>query len=88
MVGLSAALTLAAGRREADLVQVAGLKQHFLERLGSRLAINLHGDPARCSPYIVNFAIPGISSTASVSYTHLDVYKRQASGRRSGRTGP
>ncbi len=88
IVGLSAALTLAAGRREADLVQVAGLKQHFLERLGSRLAINLHGDPARCSPYIVNFAIPGISSTALINQLSTEIAFASGSACSSGVVEP
>ncbi len=67
IIGLSTALRLAAARRSADLVKVAALKQQFLDQLCAHLAFQVHGDPARCSPYIVNLAIPGISSTALIN---------------------
>jgi cysteine desulfurase len=64
IVGLSTALTLAARRRAVDLIHVAELKRRFLEQLSSHLPLQIHGDPTRCSPYIINFAIPGVSSDA------------------------
>ena len=88
IVGLSAALTLAAQRRTADLAQVAGLKQQFLERLGSHLAIHLHGDPARCSPYIVNFAIPGIGSAALINQLSTEIAFASGSACSSGVVEP
>jgi cysteine desulfurase len=64
IVGLSAALTLAATRREADLIHVAELKRQFLEQLAVHLPIQVHGDLMRSSPYIVNLSIAGIGSAA------------------------
>ena len=64
IIGLSTALTLAATRRETDLIHVAELKRQFLEQLTACLPIQVHGDLAHGSPYIVNLAIVGISSTA------------------------
>ncbi|MDQ5909479.1 MAG: cysteine desulfurase [Pseudomonadota bacterium] len=88
IVGLSAALTLAARRREADLPQVAGLKRQFLEQLGSRQPIQVHGDPTHCSPYIVNFAIPGISSTALINQLATEVALGSGSACSSGAVEP
>jgi cysteine desulfurase len=67
IIGLSTALRLAAARRSADLIRVAALKQQFLEHLRAHLVFQVHGDPAQCSPYIVNLAIPDISSTALIN---------------------
>jgi len=64
IVGLSTALTLAATRREADLIHVAALKRQFMEQLAVHFPIQVHGDFARSSPYIVNLSIAGISSAA------------------------
>lgn len=50
IVGLSTALNLAATRREADLVHVTELKRQFLEQLGARLTLQVHGDPAGVRP--------------------------------------
>ena len=64
IIGLSTALTLAATRREADLLHVAELKRQFLDQLSVHFPIQIHGDLSRSSPYIVNLSIAGISSTA------------------------
>ena len=64
IVGLSTALTLAATRREADLIHVAALKRQFMEQLAVHFPIQVHGDLTRSSPYIVNLSIAGISSAA------------------------
>jgi cysteine sulfinate desulfinase/cysteine desulfurase-like protein len=52
IIGLSAALSLAAQRREADLAHVASLKQHFLEQLRGRLPVRgvLYGDDGWAAP--------------------------------------
>ena len=68
IIGLSAALTLAATRREADLLHVAQLKRQFLEQLAVHFPIQIHGDLVRSSPYIVNLSIAGISSTALLNH--------------------
>jgi cysteine desulfurase len=73
IIGLSTALTLAARRRDADLLHVAKLKRQFLEQLSARRPIQVHGDPACCSPYIVNFAIPGVSSDALINQLSTEV---------------
>ena len=88
IVGLSAALTLAARRRSADLAQVSALKRLFLEQLSSRYAIQIHGDPARCSPYIVNFALHGISSDALINQLLADVALASGSACSSGVVEP
>lgn len=67
IVGLAAALMLAADRRAADLAEVANLKRHFIESLGSRLPIQNHGRSEDASPYIVNFSIVGIGSDALIN---------------------
>ena len=68
ILGLSATLTLAATRREADLLHVAQLKRQFLEQLAVHFPIQIHGDLVRSSPYIVNLSIAGISSTALLNH--------------------
>ena len=64
IVGLSTALTMAATRREADLIHVAALKRQFMEQLAVHFPIQVHGDLTRSSPYIINMSIAGISSAA------------------------
>ena len=64
IVGLSTALTMAATRREADLIHVAALKRQFMEQLAVHFPIQVHGDLTRSSPYIINLSIAGISSAA------------------------
>ncbi len=88
IVGLSAALTLAATRRQADLAHVAALKRQFLEQLGACLSFQVHGDPSRCSPYIVNFATPGISSDALINQLAADVALASGSACSSGTVEP
>lgn len=64
IIGLSAALRLAAARRDSDGPHIAALKQQFLKELGEHLPIRVHGDGVRASPYIVNFSIEDIASDA------------------------
>ncbi|MGZ8249858.1 cysteine desulfurase family protein [Methylomagnum sp.] len=64
IIGLSAALSLAAARRNTDLPQVAALKRQCLEELAGHLPVRVHGDLERGSPYIVNFSIEGVGSDA------------------------
>ena len=46
-------------------------------------------DPEEDAPHVVGiprqYALPTSEQTPPVSYTHLDVYKRQPAGRRAGR---
>jgi len=69
VLGLAKALTLAAQRRQADLEHVAVLKAQCIEQLGARLDLHIHGAPDRTSPYILNFAVPGIRSDALMNQT-------------------
>ena len=64
IIGLAAALTLAADRRQADYANVTNLKRYFIESLGSRMPIQIHGQSEDASPYILNFSIAGIGSDA------------------------
>jgi cysteine desulfurase len=88
IVGLSAALTLAARRRTTDLAHVAALKRRFLERLSARLTVQVHGDPERCSPYIVNLAIPGVGSDALLNQVAADVALASGAACASGTVEP
>ena len=88
IVGLSTALSLAGGRREADLAHVTELKRQFLGQLGAHLSFQVHGDPGRCSPYIVNFAIPGVSSDALINQLAADVAIASGSACSSGTVEP
>lgn len=88
IVGLSVALSLAAARRKADLAHVTELKRQFLDQLGAHLSFQVHGDPGRCSPYIVNFAIPGVSSDALINQLAADVAIASGSACSSGTVEP
>lgn len=67
IVGLAAALKLAAARREQDLAKVAALKRLFIADLKAQLPVQVHGEAAPTSPYIVNFSITGIPSDALIN---------------------
>jgi cysteine desulfurase len=88
IIGLSTALSLAATRREADLVHVTELKRQFLEQLGSRLSVQVHGELARSSPYIVNFSIKGIGSDALINQLSAEVDIASGSACTSGTVEP
>ena len=88
IVGLSAAFSLAAARRQADLAYVTDLKRQFLQQLSAHLSIQVHGDPNRCSPYIVNFAIPGVSSDALINQLAEEVAIASGSACSSGTVEP
>ena len=88
IVGLSAALTLAATRREADLAHVSELKRRFLQQLGERLPVQVHGELARSSPYIVNFSIAGIGSDALINQLKSELAIASGSACSSGAVEP
>ncbi|CAK0755198.1 Cysteine desulfurase IscS [Gammaproteobacteria bacterium] len=88
IVGLSAALTLAARRRETDLAHVHALKHHFLEQLGQRLPMEIHGDLTRNSPYIINFSIAGIPGEALINQVSADLAIASGSACSSGTIEP
>jgi len=67
IVGLSSALRRAAERRNTDLQRVAALKQRLLERLTTSVPIQVYGDPARTSPYILSLSIDGVTSDALIN---------------------
>lgn len=67
IVGLAAALVLAAQRRDADLAHVARLKRHLIESLAARWAIRVHGHREHSSPYIANLCLEGIGSDALIN---------------------
>lgn len=88
IVGLAAALKLAARRRVADLAHVAELRRCFVAHLASRLVVQIHGDPENVSPYIVNFSIPGISSDALINQLATKVAIASGSACSSGTVEP
>lgn len=88
IVGLSAALSLAAKRREADLTHVCALKDYFLEQLGRHLPVQVHGDLGRSSPYIVNFSIEHVGSDALINQLATDLAIASGSACSSGAVEP
>lgn len=88
IVGLSTGLILAAIQRDADLVHITALKQRFVDQLVSRLTLQVHGEQARASPYIVNFSIPGISSDALINQLASEVAIASGSACSSGTVQP
>jgi cysteine desulfurase len=67
IVGLSSALRRAAERRSTDLQRVAALKQRLIDRLSASSPVQVHGDPARTSPYILSLSIDGVTSDALIN---------------------
>ncbi|KAA6182247.1 cysteine desulfurase [Thiohalocapsa marina] len=88
ILGLAAALELAAERRAHDLQHVADLKAQFLERLGAALPLQVHGSPQQASPYIVNLSIDGIRSDALINQTAADIAIASGSACSSGTVDP
>ncbi len=88
IVGLAEALRLASNRRLADLAHVIGLRSHFIESLGSRLPIQIHGQFDVTSPYIVNFSIAGISSDALINQLAARIAIASGSACSSGTVEP
>lgn len=88
IVGLATALSLAAQKREANLAHVAAIKRLFLEELGACLPVRVHGDQARCSPYIVNFSIDGIGSDALINQLSEELAIASGSACSSGTVEP
>lgn len=88
IVGLATALTLAAQRRTADLTHVAELKRQFLIRLRARLSIQVHGEGAVTSPYIVNLSVPGIGSDALINQVAYTIAIASGSACSSGTVEP
>lgn len=88
IVGLSTALSLAARRRAADLVHVGALKRHFLQALSARLPVQVHGDPGRSSPYLLNFSIAGIGSDALINQLAADLAISSGSACSAGTVEP
>ena len=88
IVGLSAALSLAAARRAADLAHVGELTRRFLQQLGECLPTQVHGELARSSPYIVNFSIAGIISDALINQLRSDLAIASSSACSSGAVEP
>jgi cysteine desulfurase len=88
IAGMATALSLAAQRREADLARVTALKRRFLEELRAALPVRIHGDPARCSPYIVNLSIDGIGSDALINQLSADLAIASGSACSSGTVEP
>lgn len=88
IVGLSSALSLATRRREKDLTHVRHLKHYFLDRLGGLLKMQVQGDLARSSPYIVNFSIEGIPSDALINQLKEDIAISSGSACSSGTVEP
>jgi cysteine desulfurase len=88
IVGLSAALSLAARRREADFAHVCTLKHYFLDQLGNRLSMQVHGELKYSSPYIANFSIENIGSDALINQLSADVAIASGSACSSGAVEP
>lgn len=88
IVGLSSALTRAAAHREQDLLRVSGLKQRFLHRLGEDVRVQINGDPARTSPYILNLSFEGVPSDALINQLADEIAIGSGSACSSGAIDP
>lgn len=88
IVGMSTALQLATTRLQQDYPYVSQLKQVFIQQLEQAFIIKIHGDSARCSPYIINFSIDGISSDALINQLSNEVALSSGSACSSGTVEP
>jgi cysteine desulfurase len=88
IIGLATALSLAASRRTIDLEHIASLKTQFVQTLSAKLPISIHGDQDQASPYILNFAIPGIRSDALINQTAGEIAIASGSACSSGTVEP
>lgn len=88
VVGLAAALKLAAERRDSALMHVAALKAHFVSRIRSVLPVIIHGDSDCTSPYIVSLSIAGVGSDALINQTASEIAIASGSACSSGTLEP
>lgn len=92
IVGLATALQKMAARRSEDLAQVSALRERFLANLKAALhpllPLIVHGDPERCSPYIINFSIPGVSGHALINQCASQIAIATGSACASGTVEP
>ncbi len=88
ILGLALALTLAAARRDEDLKHVTALRAQFVDAVTNKLGAIIHGDPDCASPYILNFAVPGIRSDALINQTAAEIAIASGSACSSGAFEP
>lgn len=88
IIGLAAALSLAADRRDADLEHVSLIKAQFVNLLRARFPVEIHGNQREASPYIVNFSIPCVRSDALINQTAFDIAIASGSACSSGAVEP
>lgn len=88
IVGLALAMTLAAARREGDIKHISSLRAQCVQALSHKLGVSIHGDPDCASPYILNFAIPGIRSSALINQTAAEIAIASGSACSSGAFEP
>jgi cysteine desulfurase len=88
IIGLSTALQLAAQRRADDLARITALKQQFIQALTARLPVHIHGHPTATSPYIVNFSIDAVPSSALIHQVATQLAMASGSACTSGAIDP
>ena len=88
IIGLSTALQLAAQRRADDLARITDLKQQFIQALSARLPVHIHGHPTATSPYIVNFSIDAVPSSALINQVATQLAMASGSACTSGAIDP
>lgn len=81
-------MTLAAARREGDIKHISSLRAQCVQALSHKLGASIHGDPDCASPYILNFAIPGIRSSALINQTAAEIAIASGSACSSGAFEP
>ncbi len=84
IAGMAAALTLVTKCREKDLSHVIELKRHFIAELERYVSVEINGDIARSSPYIVNFSITGVNGGALINQLESEVALSSGSACSSG----
>ena len=84
ILGLSSALRRAAERFDTDRQRVATLEQRLIDGLSALLPVQVHGDPARTSSYILSLSIEGVTSDALINQLAQQLAIGSGSGSGSG----
>lgn len=88
IAGMSNALQLACDNQSRDYHHVSQLNEFFINQLNEHFALSVQSTQAYSSPYIVNFAIPNVSSDALINHLAATVALSSGSACSSGTIDP
>lgn len=88
IVGLKEALSISSMKASENYSYVSALKQAFIEKITRQIEVYIHGDQSLCSPYIINFSVPGIPSDMLINRLSNEVAIANGSACSSGTIEP